>query len=633
MQGFSEHLKQSVIKGLFGAAVLLLAYHLALRAGVLIKVDYGSELAPAAQLRHWGLEFAAAALAMSGCAFLGRRGAAVYGAFFACEAAVAVLCRMPVGRYELLCMLLFPLTYTAAACAVWYGGRLRRWILALFVFWGALQYGIYIAYIHRFGGRTSAAAFMAVFATNPSEAGGFLQNQFGLPYVLLAAALTAGLTAWALFFGRGPSVCRHYCAGAALIFVAAAAAAFGTRSRSDYYSTLFFDMRGGLKELYLAKKYAVSDPAERAAAAAALHPVSHGSGICLVVIGESANRNHWHCCGYDRETTPWADTDPHAVVFSQAYSCFTHTEPAVTMALSRFNNYSAAPGGAEPSGMSDSVHGGSMMPRIISSPALPDVLRAAGVQTAWLSSQNRYGVYDNFVTAYLALAADSMIFTRSLPVVTRLKPSDDMLLPYVKKALEAVPADGSAVIFVHLLGSHWPYAVAVPENWPFLPPCARVEALTPELRGTINDYDRTIAFTDRILGSLAGLLRETGRPAAMIYFSDHSEDVDGANGHNFDALTAEMTEIPALFWYSDEYASRWPQTVAQIKANRERIFTNDLAYELILGTVHVTCSGLDERLQFTSPHYAVTADNARFWRGRLLAGIVPGLKSEAAVRQ
>ena len=168
-------------------------------------------------------------------------------------------------------------------------------------------------------------------------------------------------------------------------------------------------MRGGLKELYLAKKYAVSDPAERAAAAAALHPVSHGSGICLVVIGESANRNHWHCCGYDRETTPWADTDPHAVVFSQAYSCFTHTEPAVTMALSQFSNY-------DPSLLLQSSEddNSAVFMRIMKSFSLLEILSGAGVKTYWFSNQEKIGAYNNLISA-LSRSALKQEFLEDFP--------------------------------------------------------------------------------------------------------------------------------------------------------------------------------------------------------------------------
>ena len=109
----------------------------------------------------------------------------------------------------------------------------------------------------------------------------------------------------------------------------------------------------------------------------------------------------------------------------------------------------------------------------------------------------------------------------------------------------------------------------------------------------------------------------------MIYFSDHSEELPG--GHNFDALKPEMTMIPAAFWCTRGYAERWPDTVAALRANRDRVFTNDLVFELICGVSHITFDGLDERYQLTSPQYCVTPETARFWQGRPLKEIVPDL--------
>ena len=114
----------------------------------------------------------------------------------------------------------------------------------------------------------------------------------------------------------------------------------------------------------------------------------------------------------------------------------------------------------------------------------------------------------------------------------------------------------------------------------------------------------------------------------MIYFSDHAEDVLSENGHNFDALSAPMTTIPAVFWCSTGYEERWPETVAALRANSNKVFTNDLAFELICGINHITFNGLNERYQLTSSKYCVTPETARFWQGRLLKDIVPGLSEE-----
>ena len=41
----------------------------------------------------------------------------------------------------------------------------------------------------------------------------------------------------------------------------------------------------------------------------------------------------------------------------------------------------------------------------------------------------------------------------------------------------------------------------------------------------INAYDNSIRYVDAVLDSVASVLESTGRPAAMLYLSDHGEDI------------------------------------------------------------------------------------------------------------
>lgn len=64
-------------------------------------------------------------------------------------------------------------------------------------------------------------------------------------------------------------------------------------------------------------------------------------GIYVLVIGESQNRLHMSVYGYGRETTPWLNQqhneNPDFLLFTQAYSCHTHTVPTLTYALTAKN--------------------------------------------------------------------------------------------------------------------------------------------------------------------------------------------------------------------------------------------------------------------------------------------------------
>ena len=298
-----------------------------------------------------------------------------------------------------------------------------------------------------------------------------------------------------------------------------------------------------------------------------------------------------------------------------------HTDPALTMALSRLNTY-------DPRALTGKEE---LLSSVMESLSLPEILRAADVKTFWLSSQNRVGVYDNFVTAQLAMNTNKQVFTRDENVQSAFGSVrlDGDLLPHLRKAIESLAPADNAVIFLHLIGSHWRYGNDTPSDWPYLPHSTWVDELHAELREKVELYDRSISYTDWMLSQFAAEIEGSKfAVGSMFYFSDHSEDVLGEKGHNYDALSAPMTMIPAAFWCTKGYEQRWPETVATLRANSGRVFTNDLAFELICGINHVTFDGLDERFQLTSPAYSVTPENARFWQGRMLKDIVPGLSEE-----
>ena len=232
---------------------------------------------------------------------------------------------------------------------------------------------------------------------------------------------------------------------------------------------------------------------------------------------------------------------------------------------------------------------------------------------------------------------DEQYFTRDEATVpsgavmqfTSIVHLDGELLPHLRRLLDQADTSASHVIFLHLIGSHWRYSKDTPADWPYLPRAEWVDSLRPELRERVETYDRSISYTDWMLSQFAAEIeRSKFAVGSMFYFSDHSEDVLGGKGHNYDALSAPMTMIPAAFWCTKGYEQRWPETVATLRANSSRVFTNDLAFELICGINHVTFDGLDERFQLTSPAYSVTPENARFWQGRMLKDIVPGLSEE-----
>ena len=129
----------AISRALPAAVAIVALLLLALRLGLVRENVY--YLAPPLDelLRGRLLMFVSTWLVASICLYCGCT--VLYLAFLAPELAVAVLCKMPMGVYEYICTLFFPLVFTLTALLAFHKrgrGRLFYMVLTLI---GALQYG------------------------------------------------------------------------------------------------------------------------------------------------------------------------------------------------------------------------------------------------------------------------------------------------------------------------------------------------------------------------------------------------------------------------------------------------------------------------------------------------------------
>ncbi len=79
----------------------------------------------------------------------------------------------------------------------------------------------------------------------------------------------------------------------------------------------------------------------------------------------------------------------------------------------------------------------------------------------------------------------------------------------------------------------------------------------------INAYDNTIRHTDRLLYQLIQRLDTIGCPGAMLYTSDHGEDIfdDGRLRflHASPSPTFTQLHVPLILWANEEYRNIKPQ--------------------------------------------------------------------------
>lgn len=280
--------------------------------------------------------------------------------------------------------------------------------------------------------------------------------------------------------------------------------------------------------------------------------------IFVLVIGESARRHNWSLYGYGRETNPNLSKLQNLVVFQDVITQVAQTQVSVPLIITRGSI-------AEPQ-------------RNAGEKSVISVFGEVGFKTFWLSTQQRE----------TAMASISR-YTNEAEVVRFLEHRHDIVL--VDAVREILGGHGSApkmFFLLHTLGSHFNLSSRYPPSFAQFPDGQSSSilggtsaALTH--KELIGAYDNTILYTDYVLSELIRVLDKQPGIKSMLFIPDHgdnlrddSRDLFGhAHGNEYDL------PIPMLFWYSNEYAARYPQKIANARANaKRRLNTRAVFYSL-----------------------------------------------------
>ncbi|WP_189534110.1 phosphoethanolamine transferase [Paludibacterium paludis] len=228
----------------------------------------------------------------------------------------------------------------------------------------------------------------------------------------------------------------------------------------------------------------------------------------VIVLGESARRKQLALYGYGRDTSPRVQADAQRmIIFDKAHSAAPVTTIAVPLSLSRVVDKKGSP---------DNIL---------------RIANMAGFGTYWLSRQDKYGVYDNKVTALARFAREKTWIGQG---------NDEALLPHLRQAL-AKP--GKKLIVLHLTGSHVDACKRYPQQAAYFQDGADIN---------LNCYDNSVRYTDMVLGSIFDVLRT--RNASLMYFSDHGQEwealPDSRFYHGAVSPSKEAYEVPMFIWYS-----------------------------------------------------------------------------------
>lgn len=362
-----------------------------------------------------------------------------------------------------------------------------------------------------------------------------------------------------------------------------------------YLATSVLKVTGTQLEQYAHYSKQTDKRAERLANMGGITCKKGYAGIYMLVIGESANRDHMQIYGYQRDDTPFLHElleNKNSFKFTKSYSSFPQTVPSVTYALTGKNQYNGAD--------------------LVDSFSILEVARKAGFEIYWLSNQRKIGVYETPISV-ISSVADHEIWLNNTAKMYSLFYDEQLVnhFPDLSKVQ-------NALIVVHVMGSHARYGERTPDE-------AKIYKGSSDVR--IDDYDSSIRYTDTVLKGLYEKLKKHPRFRAMVYFSDHGEDLDTQFDHNPAQFTYPMVRIPLIVSLSDEYADHNRDITQSLRSHTNKAWTNDLLYDLMCGLMGL--SGMPQyepRFDLSSPAYSLKDNEALTMHGATKVSRDPAFK-------
>ena len=286
--------------------------------------------------------------------------------------------------------------------------------------------------------------------------------------------------------------------------------------------------------------------------------------IYVLVIGETSRADNWSLYGYNRNTNPGSSALDNLVVYRDAITMSNTTHKSVPTLMSS--------AGCE---AYDSLY---YRKGIITA------FNEVGYKTAFYSNQQRNR---SFIDAFGSEAQEVKFLKDKVSLMElRVSNYDDELVDCVKKRLEQYDG-GKLFIVVHMYGSHFNYKDRYPRNEAFFKPDNVISAERVYRRELINAYDNTIRNTDKVLAAIIREVDAKGVNSAVVFTSDHGEDIFDDNRGRFlhasPIPTYYQLRVPLLVWTSQSFVEQHPDAVAQLKAHAQvPVSTNMVVFHTLL---------------------------------------------------
>lgn len=306
--------------------------------------------------------------------------------------------------------------------------------------------------------------------------------------------------------------------------------------------------------------------------------------VYIFVIGETGRALNWSLYGYDKPTNPLLEQIDNLLVFPDAITESNTTHKSVPLLLSAASaqNYSA----------------------VYKQKSIVTAFKEAGFETLYCSNHRGNNSYIDFYAA----EADETIYLKS-----GLPPTANVYDLELEKKVKERLAKGYNKLFIvlHSYGSHFNYFERYPNSDAFFHPDNETRATPKNKKSLHNAYDNTIRYTDMFLARLIDTLSKENVSSALLYTSDHGEDIfdDKRNLflHASPVPSYYQLHVPFLIWMSNEYKEQNNSIFEMIKQNQKQpISTNLNTFHTLLSIGGINTPFLESDYSLATELYNVT---------------------------
>lgn len=304
--------------------------------------------------------------------------------------------------------------------------------------------------------------------------------------------------------------------------------------------------------------------------------------VYVLVIGETARANNMGLYGYERNTTPLLSKRQRLVAYDHFVTQANLTSNSIPIILTRAS--------AVESGLAHSER------------SLAEAFAETGFYTAWITNQDVSVYQDRIMKTCDTAVSQEQTFSDRGKYDMDLLPALDSVL--VKKDRP------KKFIVVHTQGSHFRYNQRYPSGFEQFKPCFDNSmdhlAVSKEKKDLlVNAYDNSILYTDFFLSNLMDRLDEQCATWAMVYLSDHGEnlfdDEQDLIMHGTLKVSDYEARIPFVVAYSAGYEARYPEKARQISEHKSCNLTSEVVFHSMLDMADIHAPAIYDSLAISNP--------------------------------